>query len=119
MSPNTARADQPAADEAAAAEPRSAASHYAAAEALFTRARAIYPTLSSRAVDQNEYRRCLDWARMHLRLAETITAGAGLVLAHRQLLAGDVRLHNTYISYETHEWTELLKDRHDTTGRPA
>ncbi|GAB3000846.1 MULTISPECIES: hypothetical protein [Amycolatopsis] len=119
MPPNTAPATPPAADETGTAEPRSAAEHCAAAEALFARAREIYPTLSSRAVDQDEYRRCFDWARMHLRLAESITAGAGLVLAHRQLLAGDVRLHNTYVSYETQEWTEFLGDRHDTTRRSA
>jgi hypothetical protein len=57
---------------------------------------------------------------LHLRLAEAITAGSGLVPAHRQLLANpDIRLHNTYVSYETHEWTEFLGHRHDTTRRSA
>ncbi|WP_020663105.1 hypothetical protein [Amycolatopsis benzoatilytica] len=121
MPPDTEPAEPPAPDQAGTAEPRSAAEHCAAAEALFARARAICPTLGSRGVDQAEYRRCLDWARMHLhlRLAETIAAGAGLVLAHRRLLADDVRLNNTYVSCETREWTEFLRDRHDTTGRSA
>ncbi len=115
MSPNTAPADP-----ATTTEPHSAAEHCAAAEALFTRAREIYPTLSSRAYDQDEYRRCLDWARMHLRLAEAITAGAGLVLAHRQLLANpDVRLNDTYISAETRPWNEYLENQHNPTGRIA
>ncbi|MBB5856427.1 hypothetical protein ACFQ05_26470 [Amycolatopsis umgeniensis] len=115
MSPNTSPADP-----ATATEARSAAEHYAAAEALFTRAREIYPTLSSRAVDQDEYRRCFDWARMHLRLAEAITAGVSLVLAHRELLANpDVRLHDTYISAETRHWNEFIGAQNSTTGRPA
>ncbi len=115
MPPNTAPADP-----ATATEPHSAAEHCAAAEALFTRAREIYPTLSSRAYDQDEYRRCLDWARMHLRLAEAITAGASLVLAHRELLANpDVRLHNTYVSAETRHWNEFIEAQNNATRRPA
>ncbi|MEU3622555.1 hypothetical protein BS329_03620 [Amycolatopsis coloradensis] len=115
MSSNTAPADP-----CTATEPRSAAEHCAAAEALFAHAREIYPTLSSRAHDQDEYRRCLDWARMHLRLAEAITAGAGLVLAHRQLRANpDVPLHDTYISAETRPWNEYLKNQHNPAGRSA
>ncbi|GLY70270.1 hypothetical protein [Amycolatopsis taiwanensis] len=66
-----------------------------------------------------EYERCPDWARMHLRLAEAITAGAGLVAAHRQLLAHDVRLHDSYLSYETRQWTEFLQIHHDHPGRTA
>ncbi|OXM44501.1 hypothetical protein [Amycolatopsis alba] len=115
MSPNTSPADP-----ATTTEARSAAEHCAAAEALFTRAREIYPTLSSRAHDQDEYRRCLDWARMHLRLAETITAGASLVLAHRQLRANpDVPLYDTYINAETRPWNEYIKNQHDPAERSA
>jgi hypothetical protein len=77
----------------------------------------MYPTLSRYAADLDEYRRCVDWARLHLRLAEAITAGAGLVLAHRQLLAHDVRLHDTHASTETHEWAEFLEAQHDETRR--
>ncbi|WP_410658344.1 hypothetical protein [Amycolatopsis sp. lyj-112] len=118
MSPNTAPADPAAATKAG--DPRSAAEHCAAAEALFTHAREIYPTISSRAYDQDEYRRCFDWARMHLRLAEAITAGASLVLAHRQVLANpDVRLHNTYISAETERWNEFIDAQNNTAGRSA
>ncbi|MFD5089875.1 hypothetical protein ACFWMR_04700 [Amycolatopsis thailandensis] len=113
MSPNTAPADP-------ATAPRSAAEHCAAAEALFTRAREIYPTLSSRAYDQDEYRRCLDWARMHLRLAEAITAGAGLVLTHRHLLANpDVRMHAIYVGAESRRWDDYFESQHNPTGRNA
>ncbi|QFU86740.1 hypothetical protein [Amycolatopsis sp. YIM 10] len=113
MFPNTAPA---APDTATANEPRSAAEHCAAAEALFARARAIHPTLNIRPVNQDEYRRCLDWASLHLRLAEAITAGTEMVLAHRQLLASDVRLHTTHVGSEASGWTEFLRDHHNTTG---
>ncbi|MGW4826283.1 hypothetical protein ACWEOG_01785 [Amycolatopsis japonica] len=117
MPPNAAPSDLAATE---AGEPRSAAGHCAAAEALFAQARAIYPEVSSRAYHQNEYKRCLDWARMHLRLAEAMTAGAGLVLAHRQLLADpDVRLRSTYISAETRLWGEYFENQHDPARRPA
>ncbi|AIG80490.1 Hypothetical protein AJAP_38520 [Amycolatopsis japonica] len=117
MSPDTAPVDSASTE---AGEPRSAAEHCAAAEALFSRARAIYPTLSSRAVDQGEYRRCLDWAHLHLRLAEAITSGAGVVFAHRHLLANpDVRLHDTYVSGETQEWNEYFESQHNATRRSA
>ncbi len=56
---------------------------------------------------------------MHLPIAEAITAGTGLILGHRQLLANDVRLHNTYVSYETSRWTEFLHDHHNKTRRSA
>ncbi|UUV28589.1 hypothetical protein NQK81_27840 [Amycolatopsis roodepoortensis] len=117
MSPDTAPADSAATE---AGEPRGAAEHCAAAEALFARARAMYPSLSSRAYHQDEYRRCLDWAHLHLRLAEAITSGAGLVLAHRRLLANpDVRLHDTYVSAETQEWNEYFENQHNATRRSA
>ncbi|WP_414944867.1 hypothetical protein [Amycolatopsis sp. cmx-11-32] len=118
MPPNTTPTD-PATADAGVAEPRSAAEHCAAAEALFACARVMYPKLSHYAVDLDEYQRCFDWARMHLRLAEAITAGAGLVLAHRQLLANDVRLHDTHVSSETHEWAEFLEAQHANTRRSA
>lgn len=103
-----------------AGEPHSAAGHYAAAEALFAQARAIYPDLGSRAYHQNEYKRCLEWARMHLRLAEAVTAGAGLVLAHRHLLANpDVRLRDTQVAAEARSWDEYLEVQHDPAARPA
>ncbi|ANN21120.1 hypothetical protein SD37_39740 [Amycolatopsis orientalis] len=118
MPPNTGPTDPTAATKAA--EPRSAAEHCAAAEALFARARAIYPTLSSRAVDQDEYRRCLDWARMHLRIAEAITSGAGLVFAQHHLLANpNARPPYTHAGAETQLWNEHFESQHDPTGRPA
>ncbi|WP_242578945.1 hypothetical protein [Amycolatopsis sp. 195334CR] len=72
--------------------------------------------MSTRPVNQDEYQRCLDWAHLHLRLAEAITAGTEMVLAHRQLLASDVRLHTTHVGSEASGWTEFLRDRHTTTG---
>ncbi|MFI7122674.1 hypothetical protein [Amycolatopsis sp. NPDC049868] len=118
MSSQTTPADPAAAPEAG--KPRSAAEHYAAAEALFARARAMHPKLSWYPADQNEYKRCFDWARMHLRLAEAVTAGAGLVLAYRHLLANPgARLHDTHVGAEARSWDEYLEGQHDPTGRPA
>ncbi|MFI9452496.1 hypothetical protein [Amycolatopsis sp. NPDC052450] len=119
MSPNnTAPVDPTAATEAV--EPRSAAEHCAAAEALFAQARAMYPSLSSRAYHQDEYRRCLDWARMHLRLAEAITAGAGLVLTQHHLLTSpNGRPPYTHAGAETQLWNEHFESQHDPTRRPA
>lgn len=115
--PPTTTAPDPSAAEASAAERRSAAEHCAAAEDLFACARALHPLDGAiPAALATEYERCLSWAGLHLRLAEAITAGAGLVLTHRQLAATPgVRLHNTHVSHETHQWTEFLKGHHDTT----
>lgn len=120
MTQGTTPNEPTAADVGEKAEPRSAAEHCTGAEELFAHARTLHPhTAKIPAEVALEYERCLDWAGMHLRLADAITAGAGLILAHRQLLAGDVRLHNTYLSYETSRWTEFLQDHHDTTRRSA
>ncbi|WP_216211108.1 hypothetical protein [Amycolatopsis aidingensis] len=120
MPTSTTPHEPTAANKDGKAERRSAAEHCATAEELFAHARALHPGNGRTRIPAEvvvEYERCLDWAGLHLRLAEAITAGAGLVLAHRQLLAGDVRLHNTYVSYETHQWTEFLHDHHDQAVR--
>ncbi|SEB46485.1 hypothetical protein SAMN04489727_1963 [Amycolatopsis tolypomycina] len=96
---------------ATTAAPRSAAEHYAAAETLFARARAMHPELRSRAADEDEYRRCLDWADMHLRLAEALTAGAGLLATQLRLKADGYRLL-THLGSEAYQWDTLLKDLH-------
>ncbi len=118
MSPTTTSTDPTTADVARTA-PRSAAEHCAAAESLFARARAMYPTLSSRAVDRDEYRRCLDWAQMHLRLADTITAGASLAATHLRLKADGLRMVDFYAASESQQWNTFLGERHDTTRRSA
>jgi len=113
---------EPTDDVGETAAPRSAAEHCAAAEELFAHARALHPRNGARipAEAALEAERCLEWAGMHVSLAEAITAGAGLVLAHRQLLANpDVRLHNTPASSEAHAWTALFEDQRDKTGRLA
>jgi hypothetical protein len=99
--------------------PRSAAGHYAAAEALFAQARAMYPQLSSRAADQDEYQRCMDWADMHLRLAEAITAGAGLVATNLRLKADGYRLGDIHVGSVASRWNTLLADLHGTSRRTA
>lgn len=114
---------EPTDDVGETAAPRSAAEHCAAAEELFAHARALHPGNGSARIPAEaalEAERCLEWAGMHLRLAEAITAGAGLVVAHRQLLANpDVRLRNTPASYEARAWTALFEDQRDKTGRSA
>jgi hypothetical protein len=107
--PTTARAGT-------TAEPRSsAAEHYLAAETLFARARAMYASLSSRADEQDEYRRCLDWAGMHLRFAEVLIAGGGLVATHLRLKGDDFRLLNVHIGSEAHQWNDMLAELHATS----
>jgi hypothetical protein len=101
----------PTTEAAATVAPRSAAEHYAAAEALFARARDMYPDLSSRADQQDEYRHCMDWADMHLRLAEALTAGAGVVATQLRLKADGHRLI-TSLGSEAYRWDTLLKDIH-------
>lgn len=94
---------------------RSAADHCAAAEELFARARDLHPGRDRdgiRAEASVEYERCLDWARMHLRLAEAVTAGATLLTAHRQLLAdADVSVADARLSHEAYQWLEFLDNR--------
>jgi hypothetical protein len=110
----------PTSTEATAAKgPRSAAEHYAAAEALFARARAMHPNLSSRAEQQDEYRRCMDWADMHLRLAEAITAGAGLLATQLRLKADGLLRLDVHVGSVAHEWNALLGDIHGKSGRTA
>jgi hypothetical protein len=101
------------------AAPRSAAEHYAAAEALFARAREMHPDLSSRAADEDEYRRCMDWAGMHLRLAEALTAGAGLVAANLRLKADGLLRLDVHVGSVASQWNALLGDVHGKPGRTA
>jgi hypothetical protein len=98
------------------ADPRSAAEHYLAAEALFTRAREMYPRLSSRSDDQDAYRRCLDWAGMHLRFAEILIAGGELVATHVRLKADNFRMLDLHIGSEAHQWNDMLGQLHATPG---
>lgn len=115
MPPNTT----PAA-EAGTTEPHSAADHCAAAEALFARARTMYPTLGSTGAEHGEYKRCFDWADMHLRIAEAMTAGAHVVADHHPLLAqADVRVAEACLSHETYRWTEFLHNGPGKRGRTA
>ncbi len=101
------------------AAPRTAAEHYAAAEALFARAREIYPNLGDAVANENEYRRCMDWAGMHLRLAEIRTAGAALVATHLRLRADNIRMINAHIGSEAHQWNELIGHHHGKPRRTA
>ncbi|WP_205661199.1 hypothetical protein [Amycolatopsis vastitatis] len=103
---------------AATVGPRSAAEHYAAAETWFVRAREMHPHLSSRAADQDAYRKCMDWAGMHLRLAEALTAGAAQVATQLRLKADGYRL-NTALGSEAYQWDTLLRDIHSKPGRTA
>lgn len=106
-------------EAAAAKDPRSAAEHYAAAEALFARARQMYPDLGSRADLRDEYRRCMDWADMHLRLAEAITAGAGLVATNLRLKADGLLRLDVYVGSVAYQWNALIGDIHGTSRRTA
>jgi len=106
-------------EAAAAAAPRTAAEHYAAAEALFARARHMYPDLSSRAAEQDEYRRCMDWAGMHLRLAEALTSGAGLVATNLRLKADGLLRLDVHVGSVAYQWNALLGDVHGKSGRTA
>ncbi|MCR6488300.1 hypothetical protein M8542_36265 [Amycolatopsis sp. OK19-0408] len=101
----------PTTEAAATVAPRSAAEHHAAAEALFTRAREVHPTINGSVGHENEYRRCLDWADMHLRLAEALTAGAGL-LATQLRLKADGYKPNLSLGSEAYQWDTLLTDIH-------
>ncbi|MEV7042864.1 hypothetical protein [Amycolatopsis sp. NPDC051061] len=114
MPPNTTPT---AANAARNPEPCSAAEHCAAAEALFARARALHPTRSSRAVDQDEYQRCLEWAHLYLRLAEIITAGANLAATQLRLKADGLRMLDFHAASEAYGWDAFLGERHDTTRR--
>jgi hypothetical protein len=106
-------------EAAATAAPRTAAEHYAAAEALFARAREMPPDLSSRAADQDEYRRYMDWAGMHLRLAEALTAGAGLVATNLRLKADGLLRLDVHVGSVASQWNALLGDVHGKPGRTA
>ncbi|MEV6639649.1 hypothetical protein [Amycolatopsis sp. NPDC051371] len=103
------------AEAGATADPRSAAEHYRTAETLFARAREMHSDLSGRAVAQDEYRRCLDWAGIHLRFAEVLLAGGELVATHLRLTADNVRLLNVHIGSEAHQWNDLIAALHATT----
>lgn len=116
MPPNTTPT-APTATAARPPEPRSAAEHCAAAESLFARARTLHPTRSSRVVDQEEYERCLAWAQMHLRLAETITAGASLAATHLRLKADGLVKLDFHAASEAYSWNTFLGERHDRTRR--
>jgi hypothetical protein len=100
-----------------ALERRSAAEHCATAEALFARARDRHQAPGSRAVDQDEYERCLDWAHPHLRLAEAITAGARLAATHLRLQGDGRRMLDFHAAPEAHSWSTFLAARHDKTRR--
>lgn len=101
---------------------RSAAHHCAAAEELFARARDLHPGRDRNGIPTeaaDEYERCLDWARMHLRLAEAVTAGVTLLATHRPLLAeADVSAADARLSHEAYQWLEFL-DRHRADRRSA
>lgn len=96
-------------------EPRSAAEHCAAAEALFARARAMHAKLSSGGAEPDEYTRCLEWARLHLRFAEAITAGAALNATQLRLKADGLRMLNFHASSEAYSWNEFLAEVHGKT----
>ena len=98
------------------ANPRSAAEHYLAAEALFPRAREMYPRLGSRSDDQDAYRRCLDWAGMHLRFAEILIAGGELVATHLRLKGDNFRMLDLHIGSEAHQWNDMLGQLHAMLG---
>ncbi|MFI5593667.1 hypothetical protein ACIA5G_52195 [Amycolatopsis sp. NPDC051758] len=98
----------------ARSEPRSAAEHYLAAETLFARARAMYLDLGGHGVEMDDYRRCLEWAGIHLRCAEVLIAGGELSATHLRLKGDNFRLNNVHIGSEARQWSDMLAELHDT-----
>ncbi|WP_329072705.1 hypothetical protein [Amycolatopsis sp. NBC_01480] len=97
----------------------SAAEHCAAAETLFARARTLDPDPGRTPPLAAEYERCLEWACLHLRLAEAITAGAALIAAHRRLLADPEVRTSPHLEDEVRHWAGFFRTQHDTTRRTA
>ncbi|WP_162834632.1 hypothetical protein [Amycolatopsis circi] len=62
--------------------------------------------VASPAEAADEYARCLGWARMHLRLAETVAVGAAVSTAEACL------------RHEAYQWREFL-DYRRAYGRSA
>lgn len=81
----------------------SAADHCAAAEDEFANAQRLY------ASDPDEYRRAMNSASMHLRIAEVMTQGSSLVtelaIAETNPAWKSIRMN---ASHEAKAWNELL-----------
>lgn len=81
----------------------SAADHCAAAEDEFANAQRLYKT------DLDEYRRGMDCASMHLRIAEVMTRGSSLVteiaIAETNPAWKSIRMN---AAHEAKAWNELL-----------
>ncbi|RBM17603.1 hypothetical protein DI005_21145 [Prauserella sp. PE36] len=81
----------------------SAAEHCAAAEDEFANAQRLYTS------DPDEYRRAMDSASMHLRIAEVMTQGSSLVteiaIAETNPAWKSIRMN---AAHEAKAWNELL-----------
>ena len=101
-----------------------AAHHCLAAENFFARAKELQretadenrkPTRFSRRVErllERHYERYMQWAGFHLRFAEVITEGSGLVVAHSQAAANPgTNLHRTYVYGEAAAWDDFIAGR--------
>ncbi|MGH8917909.1 MAG: hypothetical protein ACRDZY_09985 [Acidimicrobiales bacterium] len=71
------------------------------------------------ADDAAEYACCLDWAGLHPRLAEAISAGAGLVATHRRLLADPEVRTSPYLDHETACRAGFFHNQQNTNRRTA
>ncbi|MFD8497302.1 hypothetical protein [Amycolatopsis sp. NPDC059657] len=93
-------------ETAVRAQPMSAAEHCAAAENEFTRAQQLYESGESDV----EYRRRMEWASMHLRIAEVVTGGASLAIEYAVAKEGPAYrgVGHTDAGREAWAWTELL-----------
>jgi hypothetical protein len=76
----------------------SAAEHCAAAEDEFANAQRLYTS------DPDEYRRAMDSASMHLRIAEVMTQGSSLVTETNPAWKS-IRMN---AAHEAKAWNELL-----------
>ncbi|WP_235213496.1 hypothetical protein [Amycolatopsis sp. MJM2582] len=55
----------------------------------------------------------MEWAKLHLRLADSINVGTNLVLAQRHHLdTGSRPMHEPYVRYEVEQWLDFLRARH-------
>lgn len=82
----------------------SAAEHCAAAEDEFALAQQLHDT------DAEEYRRRMEWASMHLRIAEVVTGGASLAIEYAiaKESPGHRGVRHTDVGREASAWTEFL-----------
>lgn len=61
----------------------------------------------------------MDWADIHLRLAEAITAGAGLLATQLRLKADGLLRLDVHVGSVAYAWNALLGDIHGKSRRTA